>query len=99
MQPESLRKRYKEQHFQLWFQRNARDLDGELSIDEYLLWTLENALVRHGEAALREVFSLYDPDGSGELNASEFQRGRMHCPHTALKRARPSYAQAHSPSS
>jgi Ca2+-binding EF-hand superfamily protein len=74
MQPEGLRNKYDEAVFKAWFDSADLDSTGVLSIDQFFLWTLENASVRHGEAILRKVFAQYDPDRSGVLDAFEFHK-------------------------
>ena len=50
------------------------DASGELSISEYFLWSLQNAVELHGKDALKEIFARYDPDHTGQLDMREFQR-------------------------
>jgi Ca2+-binding EF-hand superfamily protein len=74
MQPPGLREKFPESTFQAWFDSADLNRSGVLTIDQVFLWTLENACVKHGEDAMRTLFTRYDPDRSGVLDAFEFEK-------------------------
>jgi hypothetical protein len=53
------------------------DQTGELTIDQFFLWCLENASIRHGEDVLRKLFTKYDHDESASGRASNAVRRRI----------------------
>jgi Ca2+-binding EF-hand superfamily protein len=57
-----------------WFDAVDASGNGVLTVDEFFLFTLACACERHGMNALMTAFYKYDPDGTGELDAFEFQR-------------------------
>ena len=56
-----------------WFKASDTDGNGVLSINEFFLWSLSNAATVHGATSLKQAFSKYDKDGTGLLDAREFQ--------------------------
>ena len=73
MQPAAVRDNHSEAEVRSWFAEIDADSNGSVSINEYFTWTLSKAL-HNGDAGLRAVFMDYDKDGTGCLDAREFQK-------------------------
>ena len=73
MQPAAVRDKHSEAEVRSWFAEIDADSNGSVSINEYFTWTLSKAL-HNGDAGLRAVFMDYDKDGTGCLDAREFQK-------------------------
>ena len=73
MQPPPVRDKHGDEEIRGWFEEIDADSDGSVSINEYFTWTLSKAL-HNGDSGLRAVFMEYDKDGTGCLDAREFQR-------------------------
>ena len=52
----------------------VRSGNGALSVHEFFLWSLGNAAAKHGSTSLKTIFEKYDKDGTGTLDASEFEK-------------------------
>ena len=73
MQPRAICKAYSVEDIKTWFDSaDTNGGHGSLSIDEFFLWSLGNAAVKHGSMSLTAAFEKYDKDGSGSLDAIEF---------------------------
>ena len=57
-----------------WFNSADTDGDGNISVNEFFLWSLHNAQEKWGSNALEAAFLKYDADGTGQLDALEFAR-------------------------
>ena len=62
------------QDLRVWFDSADKDSDGDMSVDDYFLWILDNVARKHGSEIVAELFGKYDKDGSGSVNMLEFHR-------------------------
>lgn len=74
MQPARVRNEFTSAQIHEWFDAADLNTDGVLSINEFFRWSLMNASQKHGAAALEHAFTRYDKDGTGMLDALEFER-------------------------
>ena len=74
MQPAKIRKEFSKDKIRRWFDSADLNGNGTLSVNEFYLWSLQNAQMKHGSTALAEAFSRYDKDGGGCMDAIEFEK-------------------------
>ena len=72
MQPTAVKESHDRDEIAQWFVAADGDGDGTISIEEMFMWTLRRASLNGGEA-LKAIFQSYDKDGTGYLDADEFQ--------------------------
>ena len=73
MQPAPVREKHSDDVIRGWFEAVDMDGNGEISLDEFFLWMLMKNTSNNMQA-VREMFSQYDKDCSGMVDAAEFQQ-------------------------
>ena len=88
LQTKQVRDQYTADEVRVWFEAADANGDGSISISEWFMWTLANLAEMHGEASLARIFAKYDQDGSGVIDAAEFEQLAV-APQLALREPRP----------
>ena len=74
MLPAKIHEKFSTEEVKKLFDRADLDGSGQLSINEWFLWSLENASMVHGKLALEKAFEKYDVDKTGSLDSLEFRK-------------------------
>ena len=72
MQPKHLLETFSTEQIRGWFDEADRDGSGTLCINEFFMWSLQDASAQFGSKALQSAFERYDRDNTGQLDAMEF---------------------------
>lgn len=73
MMPKKMRKMFEDDQLLSWAASADLDGDGILSVTDYWRWSLRCATEVHGQDALKQMFLIFDSDGTGKLDALEFE--------------------------
>ena len=57
-----------------WFDAADKDNSQSLSVNEFFVWTLQNAASEHGARTLRAICETFDTNRSGTLDRLQFQK-------------------------
>jgi len=60
MLPPAMLDRYSTAQIRIWFDTADLDGNGDLSVNEFFVWSLNNATAKHGFDALAAVFAQFD---------------------------------------
>ena len=73
MMPQNLRDAFAHEEFKIWFAQADKG-SGYLTVEEYFLWALYNAVETYDLDALLRAFQWYDPKRSGYIDSVVFSR-------------------------